>query len=108
VNLKPTSPKPSRPAAAAPAFLANATGLQACCDFVIPNLLILSGCRRPEEREFYLRLAADRRWSTRELERQIDGCLFERAVLNPPKVSAVLTQLHPDAAAIFKDSYLQF
>jgi predicted nuclease of restriction endonuclease-like (RecB) superfamily len=70
------------------------------------NLLIFSGCRRPEEREFYLRLATDRGWSKRELERQIDGCLFERAVLNPPKVSAALTQLHPDAAGIFKDTYL--
>jgi predicted nuclease of restriction endonuclease-like (RecB) superfamily len=70
------------------------------------NLLILSGCKRPEEREFYLRLAADRRWSKRELERQIDGCMFARAVLNPPKVSAALAQLHPDATRIFKDSYL--
>jgi predicted nuclease of restriction endonuclease-like (RecB) superfamily len=70
------------------------------------NLLILSACKRPEEREFYLRLATHEKWSSRELERQISGCLFARAVLNPPKVSAVLTQLHPDATSVFKDTYL--
>jgi predicted nuclease of restriction endonuclease-like (RecB) superfamily len=70
------------------------------------NLLILSGCKRPEEREFYLHLATREKWSSRELERQINGCLFARAVLNPPKVSAALTQLHPDTTSVFKDTYL--
>ena len=70
------------------------------------NLLILSKCKRPEEREFYLRLAVQEKWSKRELERQLNGALFERAVLAPPKVSAVLTQLHPTAGSVFKDSYL--
>ena len=45
------------------------------------NLLILGGCKRPEAREFYLRLAIRERWPKRELERQMDGCLFERAIL---------------------------
>lgn len=70
------------------------------------NLLILSGCKGPEAREFYLRLAVRERWGKRELERQINGCLFERAVLNPPKVSALLRELHPKAETVFKDSYL--
>jgi predicted nuclease of restriction endonuclease-like (RecB) superfamily len=70
------------------------------------NLLILSGCKRPEAREFYLRLAVRQRWGKRELERHINGCLFERAILNPPKVSTVLRELHPEAENIFKDSYL--
>ncbi len=34
------------------------------------NLIILSQAQRPEEREFYLRMAAQERWSKRELERQ--------------------------------------
>ena len=59
-----------------------------------------------EEREFYLRLAVKEKWSSRELERQLDGRLFERTVTRPPKVSAVLRQLHPAAATIFKDTYL--
>ena len=37
------------------------------------NLLILGRCKRPEEREFYLRLAQRDHWSGRELERQGDG-----------------------------------
>jgi predicted nuclease of restriction endonuclease-like (RecB) superfamily len=70
------------------------------------NLLILSGAKRAEEREFYLRMALRERWSKRELERQINGALFERVVLSPAKVSPPVTQLHPDAAAVFKDTYL--
>lgn len=70
------------------------------------HLIIIGQCKRPEEREFYLRLAIREQWSKRELERQLKGALFERAVLSPPKVSAVLSQIHPDALSIFKDSYL--
>lgn len=70
------------------------------------HVIIIGQCKRPEEREFYLRLAIREKWSSRELERQLKGALFERTVLNPPKASAVLTQSHPEALAIFKDSYL--
>lgn len=70
------------------------------------NLHILNKSKRPEEREFYLRLATQERWSVRELARQIDGGLFERAVLNPPKVSAALRELHPGASTVFRDAYL--
>jgi predicted nuclease of restriction endonuclease-like (RecB) superfamily len=70
------------------------------------NLLIMGKCKRDEEREFYLRLAHAQRWQTRELERQINGALFERMVLSPTKLSAPLREFHPDAAAVFKDTYL--
>jgi len=70
------------------------------------HLIILGQSKRPEEREFYIRLAVQEKWSSRELERQLRGALFERALLNPPKVSAVLRQMHPEALSIFKDSYL--
>lgn len=70
------------------------------------HLLILGRCKRMEEREFYIRLAAQEKWSSRDLERQLAGSLFERAVLNPPKVSAALKELHPGAEAIFRDTYL--
>lgn len=70
------------------------------------NLTILSRSKRPEEREFYLKMAAQEKWSKRELERQYDTALFERAVLSPAKVSPLVTQTHPGAASIFKDSYL--
>ena len=50
------------------------------------HLIILGQSKRPEEREFYLRLAAQEKWSSRELERQFKTALFERTVLHPTKV----------------------
>jgi predicted nuclease of restriction endonuclease-like (RecB) superfamily len=70
------------------------------------NLIILNQSKRPEEREFYLRLAIRENWSKRELERQFKTALFERAVLHPAKVSPLVSQMQPDALSIFKDSYL--
>lgn len=70
------------------------------------NLIILGQSKRGEEREFYLRQAIQGNWSSRELERQFRLSLFERIVLGPPKVSAVLTQTHPEALDIFKDAYM--
>ena len=70
------------------------------------NLIILSQSKTPEEREFYLKTAIREKWSSRELERQFRGALFERTVLSPPKVSAVLAQMQPEAHEVLKDSYL--
>ena len=70
------------------------------------NLIILNQSKRPEEREFYLRLAVREKWSKRDLERQFKTALFERTVLSPAKVSAVLSQIHPDALSVFRDSYV--
>ena len=56
--------------------------------------------KRPEEREFYVRLAIRERWSKRELERQFKTALFERAVLSPPKVSPLVTQTYPEALSV--------
>ena len=69
------------------------------------NLLIMSRCKRDEEREFYLRLCLHERWGKRELERQLSGALFERTILNPPKLVPAVRELHPEAATVFKDSY---
>jgi predicted nuclease of restriction endonuclease-like (RecB) superfamily len=69
------------------------------------HLVILGQSKRPEEREFYIRFAIRERWSKRELERQFKNALFERAVLNPPKVSPLVTQKYPEALSIFKDVY---
>lgn len=70
------------------------------------NIIILNQGKRTEEREFYLRIAIREQWSKRELERQFKTALFERAVLNPLKMSPLVTQKHPDALNIFKDSYM--
>jgi len=67
---------------------------------------ILSHAKREEEQEFYLRMSVQERWSFRQLERQLSGALFERVVLSPAKLSPPVREIHPDAASVFKDSYL--
>jgi predicted nuclease of restriction endonuclease-like (RecB) superfamily len=70
------------------------------------NLVILGQSKSVEEREFYLRMAAQERWTKRELERQFKAALFERAVLAPPMVSPLVRQTHPAAAEVFRDAYV--
>lgn len=69
------------------------------------NLVIFSKTKSIEEREFYLKLAHAERYSKRELERQIDSCLFERIITSKPKLSSVVRELHPEADKIFRDAY---
>jgi hypothetical protein len=64
------------------------------------NLIILTQSKRPEEREFYLRLAVQERWGKWELEQQFHKALFERAVLHPPKVAPAVRQIHGQAARL--------
>ncbi len=61
------------------------------------NLLILSRSKRADEREFYLRIACGQKWTSRELERQLNGALFERVALSPAKLSPPLRVLHTEA-----------
>ncbi|WP_448110546.1 PDDEXK nuclease domain-containing protein [Pseudomonas lini] len=70
------------------------------------NLIILNQSKRPEEREFYLRMAIQEKWSSRELERQLKAALFERSVISPLKVSPLVRQMHPEAMSVFKDTYM--
>ena len=50
------------------------------------NLLILSGTKSIEEKEFYLRLCIQENYSKRELERQLDSGYYERYMLSKNKV----------------------
>ena len=70
------------------------------------HLMILSKTKTEDEKEFYIRLCVKENYSKRELERQIDSGLFERAMLSKTKVSAVLAQKHPEAPEVFKDIYV--
>lgn len=70
------------------------------------NLTIFSRCKSSEERAYYLRQCLAERYSSRELERQINAAQFERAKLNQPKLSAVLREVHPAAGQVFKDGYV--
>jgi len=68
------------------------------------NLLILGSAKTDEAREFYLRITARDHYSKRELERQIDGLLFERTMLSNDTNRKAIAR-HPELAAL-RDSYL--
>jgi len=70
------------------------------------NLTILGRATSEQEREFYLQAAIRGRWSQRELVRQIDGSLYERALTQPAQLSPVLAEQQPIASDIFRESYL--
>jgi predicted nuclease of restriction endonuclease-like (RecB) superfamily len=67
------------------------------------NLLILS-TRSYEEKEFYLRLCIQERYTKRELERQIDSSLFERTMMSKTILSPLVRELGSDLTYSFKDS----
>lgn len=46
------------------------------------HLLIMSGCKSDEEREFYIRLCIKENYSKRQLQRQLDSGYFERYMLS--------------------------
>ncbi len=69
------------------------------------NLLILSKSKTSEEREFYIRLCIKERYSSRELERQIDSGYYERTILSK-KVSPLVTQSKKENSLRFKDTYV--
>ncbi|GAA3995048.1 hypothetical protein GCM10022631_01400 [Deinococcus rubellus] len=69
------------------------------------HMTILSRSNSEQEREFYLQAAIQGRWTQRELIRQMDGSLYERALLSPAQLSPVLQAQQPAAPGIFKDSY---
>lgn len=50
------------------------------------HLLIMSGCKSDEEREFYIRLCIKENYSKRELERQLDSGYYERYMLSKEKL----------------------
>jgi len=66
--------------------------------------IIMSRCKTESERLFYLDLAATERYSTRELDRQINSGIFERTRLADAKILQIV---HPKPlTGIFRDSYV--
>lgn len=70
------------------------------------NLAIFSRCKTAEEREFYLKLSKQERYSFRELERQISASLFERTMIGKSKLSTTLRESNHELSKAFKDSYV--
>ena len=73
---------------------------------------LLLGQNDPQKRKFYFEQTGTQRWSTRELERQINGALFERVALSRStrKLVALEKKKGPPEVVryedIFKDPYL--
>jgi predicted nuclease of restriction endonuclease-like (RecB) superfamily len=70
------------------------------------NIIIMSKTKSIEEKEFYISSAIKEQYTTRELARQIDACVYERQILSHQNVSATLTQIHPSFPVVFKDKYV--
>ena len=70
------------------------------------NTIIFSRCKTLLEREFYLQLCTKEKYSSRDLERQINALQFERTQIGNQKLSAVMRELHPSFENVFKDNYV--
>jgi len=68
------------------------------------NVLIMEAAKTDEERQFYLLLTHKNNYSTRELERQIDSCLYERTMISAEKNEQLVAK-SPGLAAL-RDSYV--
>lgn len=70
------------------------------------HLKILSGCKSLEEQIFYMKLSINERYSSRELERQIDSAYFERYMLSQNAPQAQLPQVQAKLSSYFLDNYV--
>ena len=68
------------------------------------NLLIMTGCKTDEAREFYLRLCIANRYTKRELDRQIGSMLYERTMISHEKHKDLRRQI----VSHLKDFILEF
>jgi predicted nuclease of restriction endonuclease-like (RecB) superfamily len=70
------------------------------------NLLIISKCNSIEEREFYLNLSIKEKYTSRELERQINSSLFERLMISNQTFASLSAVLPGNFENIFKETYV--
>ncbi|MCW3168280.1 PDDEXK nuclease domain-containing protein [Chryseobacterium sp. 09-1422] len=71
------------------------------------NLAIFSRCKTIEEREFYIKLTQQEKYSFRELDRQISSSFFERTMIgNSNSFPIVEKEFDQDITKIFKDTYI--
>jgi predicted nuclease of restriction endonuclease-like (RecB) superfamily len=68
------------------------------------HLLILSGSKDIEEKEFYIALCVKEKYSKRELERQIDSAYYQRYMLSSEKLLPEIVANNENAR--FLDSYM--
>ncbi len=68
------------------------------------HLLILSGTKTIEQKEFYIALCAKEKYSKRELERQLQSAYYERYMLSKQKLEPVL--ISKEIKSQFLDTYV--
>ncbi len=68
------------------------------------NLLIMTGCKCDEEREFYLHLCIDNHYTKRELDRQIGSRLYERTAISNKKNKDLIAK--GNGLGSLRDSYV--
>jgi predicted nuclease of restriction endonuclease-like (RecB) superfamily len=68
--------------------------------------IIMSRCKTEAERLFYIQLTATERYTTRELERQINSGIFERTLLSDAKLPPATQSQPQKLAGVFRDSYI--
>lgn len=69
------------------------------------NLLIL-GTKTISEKEYYINLCIQERYSKRELERQINSSLYERTIMGNSKLAPLVREFKTPTINSFKDSYV--
>ncbi len=70
------------------------------------HLHIMAKSKTIKEKEFYLRMAAKEKYPVRDLERQIDSCLYERTMLSKSGLPQNLKEYHKDSINVFRDTYV--
>lgn len=70
------------------------------------NTIVFSRCKSADEREFYLQTIVKERWSSRELERQINSSYFERVMIGNSKLPPMAKTLPQNIIDSFKDTYV--
>jgi hypothetical protein len=68
--------------------------------------IIMSRCKTEAERLFYIQLTATERYTTRELERQINSGIFERTLLADVKLPLANQSQSQKLSGVFRDSYV--
>lgn len=69
------------------------------------HLKIMSACKTPEERYFYMALCIKERYSARELARQIDSGYYERYMLSQKLTTPAIAEARNKTGNIFLDTY---
>ncbi|GHT96845.1 hypothetical protein FACS1894122_15520 [Alphaproteobacteria bacterium] len=68
------------------------------------NLLIMASAKTNEAREFYIRSAIKNKYSSRELERQIDTMVFERTMISNKNNGIAISKA--PGLSVLRDSYV--